>query len=365
MLPSVFVRLERFPIGSSGKIDRDALPVPETNIFVSNVCKNPTTDAERSLVSIWTSVLQQKKIGVSDNFFSIGGHSLLGVQVISRIRDVFSIDLPIKALFDFPTIEELSKEIDRYSPAEIREALPTAPDGVPIPLSYSQQRVWFIENFQGAASDFNIPVVYYFDTLLNAEVVQQCIDVLVDRHEMLRATFINHFGNLRQVVKPRHKCKLIQASIAQQDLRLIIDKEVKHLFQLDTEPAIRFCLYEIDKSSSLLIINQHHIISDDWSIGILLDELQYLYSSFLAKKAPDLAIQTYQYADYSYWQTTGQYKREIERQLTFWKTKLEDCADISLPLDKPRPTDLSSVGASVDFRLSKRETDQLQKFSLT
>ncbi|HEY1016837.1 MAG TPA: amino acid adenylation domain-containing protein [Herpetosiphonaceae bacterium] len=381
MRPAGFIALERFPLTPNGKVDRRALPDPqvaeqrEERAFAA-----PRTDDEAMLAEIWAAVLGHERVGRDDDFFSLGGHSLSSIQVIARIRDLFQVDMPFKTLFETPTIAGLAAEIVslRRDAHQLRLP-PLAPSGLsreqPLPLSFGQQRLWFIDQLTGSAS-YTMALIQQFDGDLDALALRRSLNALVERHEILRARFTLHDGQPAQLIAPTLALALpiddltrLGAAERQAELDRLAADDTQQPFDLATGPLLRARLVRLQPRAHVLILAMHHIISDGWSLGVLMGELAALYAGFAADGGheaapaalPPLAIQ---YADYAVWQRRWLQGDALERQLAYWRAALDGMPTaLDLPTSRPRPPVQSLRGAQHAMRLPDAMLGQLQAFS--
>jgi len=349
MVPNAFVALESFPITPNGKIDRRALPAPNSFYGELETCFiPPRTPMEVAIASIWSEVLCLDKISINDNFFALGGQSFLATQIISRIRNAFSIELPLSHIFESPTVEELSKVVDLHSSASERqnelEFGLTIPSLVPVtnsteyPLSCMQQCIWDSQQKYSDSYAYNSSLIVSFTGTLSAKVLEQCINEVICRHEVLRTNF-KYVGNqVFQVVNPsfRLNLKLIDVQdlalpIREAEIEKLVANEIQQFFDLFAAPPIKAVLLRLASDNHLLIIVMHHIITDGWSINILYQELQSLYHSFLKGQPSPLPQPPFQYRDFIFWEQQVSRERIMEKQLSYWRKKLENAAPPCVP----------------------------------
>jgi len=352
MLPRAFVRLDTLPLTSSGKIDRLALPVTDqARPEIDEAFVAPRTPTEEVLAGIWTTVLGINHIGVHDNFFDLGGHSLLAVQVIARLREVMQMAVPLRALFEAPTVSSLALYIE------------TAPEGehhVPsIPLrprtpremqlaSITQEHFWALDQVFYGLPVFNISYVARLKGALNTAVLGQSFNEIIRRHETLRTTFATVEGRLVQVIAPNWHmplpvidfCALPKIERADKARRLV-EEESRHPFDLTRGPLLRGLLLRFVDQEHLLLVTLHHIIGDGWSLGILTHELAVLYDALADGRPSPLPALPIQYADFVHWQRQWRHNAMLEAQLAYWREQLCDPLPmLELPIDRPRGTDL-------------------------
>ncbi|RYZ35944.1 MAG: amino acid adenylation domain-containing protein, partial [Myxococcaceae bacterium] len=358
MVPAAFMALPALPLTPNGKVDRKALPVPEASQLGASTYVAPETPTEVALAALWSEVLRIPTVGRHDNFFELGGHSLLATQLVSRVRAHFKVELPLRAFFERPTVAALAALIDSFQgpdgtgaslPPLVRAERPEV-----LPLSFAQQRLWFIEQLGTSGTAYSIPVSLKLEGTLDTTALQHAFDELVRRHEVLRTTFRPHEGTPSQVIHPPFPMPVrfvdltsIEAPGARQTeaLRIAAD-EARIPFSLEEGPLVRVLLLKLGPTEHGLALTQHHIISDGWSTGVLVREMGAFYAAFskgLPSPLPELAVQ---YADHSLWQRGWLQGDVLEKQLGYWRDQLDDAAPyLDLPTDHPRPARQSFQGA--------------------
>ncbi len=353
MLPSAFVLLEALPLTPNGKIDRKALPAPNLHAehdaaaFVA-----PRSPSEAVLAALWQQVLPGAPVGVYANFFAAGGHSLLATQLISRIRDAFGVDLPLRSLFETPTIAGLAAQLDTAQ----RHGLPAppplqaAPRSQLLPLSFAQERLWFLEQLAPGSVAYNIPLVLRLHGPLDLVALDASLAALIQRHELLRTSFALHDGQPYQRIAAELTVPLTLRTLSatQGDVvaELVADA-VHHPFDLSTGPLLRLTVLRLADHEHVLILVIHHIIADGWSLDVLLRELVALYQAQLADVPPPLPALPIQYADFAVWQRQWLQGERLDAQLAYWRQKLADVPTVlDLPTDRPRPTIQTFNGAT-------------------
>jgi len=374
MIPEQFVFLDKMPLKANGKIDRGALPAPDQIHSKSEQpYVPPRSPIEEMLVAIWQEVLKVDQIGIHDNFFESGGHSLLAVQLIVRINKQFQTEFPLHLLFEEPTVAGLSRLLAtslEQAPAANTEHIHTITRDLPIPASFAQQRLWFLDQLLGASSLYNIAWGFQLIGKLNATALEQSIGGIVARHEVLRTCFIEQDSEPVQVIRASvpFECTLMDLSALPQknrdsDTQRILDDEANKAFDLKQAPLMRALLLKLSEQEHILLIVIHHIISDGWSRGVLLQELASHYCAFCQSRSPTLPELPIQYADYSVWQRDWLQGDVLERQLGYWKTQLDGLTILELPTDKPRPKQQSYRGARTAIQLPAALTKDLKTLS--
>ncbi len=374
MVPSVFIMLDALPRMSNGKIDRRALPEPDTNRpDIEDEYISPRNPTEELLAVIWCELLGLKQVGIYDNFFKLGGHSLLATQIVSRLRNDFNVDMPLRKLFEMPTVAGLAEEIskltaDKVQPSELVIA-PVSREGK-LPLSYSQQRLWFLNQLEPSSSAYNVTGALRLAGNVNADALEKSITEIIRRHEVLRTTFSTENDEPCQRVHPDAVFALQRVDICkipesqkEDEVQKLAREETSRIFDLTSGPLLRAVLVQLKPGDYVLILSLHHIVSDAWSTGIFNRELSVLYEAFLNRipsALPDLPVQ---YADFAVWQRKWLQGEKLEEQLTFWKNYLRDLTTLDLPTDRPRPAVQTSNGSKQSFQLSGELTKALQDLS--
>ncbi|MEM7353246.1 MAG: amino acid adenylation domain-containing protein, partial [Acidobacteriota bacterium] len=360
MVPSVFVILDTLPLTPNGKVDRDALPAPETASEASRDL--PRTAVEDLLSGIWSEVLGRETVGVEEDFFALGGHSLLATRVVSRIRSTFRTELPVRALFEAPTVAELAAAVEDWLRDERGvEPPPLAPLGraTELPLSFAQQRLWFINQLEPGSSAYNLPSTLRFERALEPATVAAAFGELVRRHESLRTSFPSVAGQPVQRIAPPAPVQLpvvdleglLAADRAMEARRLMV-AEATRPFDLARGPVLRHGLLRQGSADWVLWVTMHHIASDGWSMEILTDEVSTLYEALSAGRPSPLAELPIQYADYSAWQRDWLSGDVLAGEIDHWRRQLAGApAVLELPTDRPRPAVMSYRGDVRSLRL--------------
>jgi nonribosomal peptide synthetase DhbF len=349
MIPSRFVILDALPLTSSGKLDRRLLPAPGAHIDD----EPPETPTEVRLAAIWREVLRVKQTGKSADFFGLGGQSLLALQVVARVRDVFHIELPLKALFDLPILRMLAARIDQALAAgEARGIPPIVPmkwDG-PAPLSYSQERMWLIQSLNPTNTAYNMGAALWIRGSVDVAALSDSFDDLLLRHEILRSRIRLIEDRPHQVIEPLRAGTLhfddlrAHADAKAEALRRVND-DLRRIFDLGNEPVIRARLLQTSEDTFLFAIALHHIAGDQWSMGIFGRELAALYNHRRGGSNPQLEPLPMSYRDFAHWQRNGAGASGLDRQLRFWTRQLANLPTVDLPVDFTRPRVWTMSGA--------------------
>ncbi|MEI7257015.1 condensation domain-containing protein, partial [Dickeya dadantii] len=356
MLPSAFVRLDALPLTPNGKLDRHALPAPDQGAVVSRDYEAPAGEIETVLAQIWQDVLGVARVGRHDHFFELGGHSLLAVQLAARVRQALAIEMPLQALFATPRLIDLAQRLSGMDKAA-HTLIPVAERTERLPLSFAQQRLWFLAQFDAAASQaYHMPAALRLTGMLDRQALQRALNQLVARHEGLRTRFVVHDGQAwQQVDAPEsgfalscRDLRMLDPGLRDERLAALAAEEARAPFDLSRGPLIRAHLLQVADDEHLLLLTQHHIISDGWSIGILVREFSALYQAALRQLPDPLPPLPIQYADYAVWQRQTVQGERLNTALDFWRSQLMGApALLDLPTDRPRPAVQSYAGAEV------------------
>ncbi|WP_164003073.1 non-ribosomal peptide synthetase, partial [Pyxidicoccus caerfyrddinensis] len=375
MVPAAFVELPSLPLTPNGKVDRKALPLPDPAATdAGRDFEAPRTPVEEVLATLWAQVLGVPRVSLSDNFFDLGGHSLLAMQVLGRVRTAFGVDVPLRALFETPTVAALAPLVE----AALRDGTtPTAPALVPVPregllpLSFAQQRLWLLDRLEPDSPLYNVPAAVHLEGPLNATALEQALRALVQRHEALRTTFPSIEGQAHQAIAPElavhlHTVQLHapDESAWRDEVQRLAKREAQTPFDLGRGPLLRATLLRRSEQEHVLLLTLHHIVSDGWSLGVLIRELGALHGAFLADRAPSLPSLPIQYADYAMWQRQWLSGDVLKTQLAWWKQHLAGAPPaLELPTDRPRPSMRSHRGSVLPVVLPRELTSALTALS--
>jgi amino acid adenylation domain-containing protein len=388
MVPAAFVALPALPRTANGKVDRQALPAPGSprGAAVSGGVA-PSGPVEEALAAIWTDVLSLDRVGAEDNFFALGGHSLLAARVISRLRTTFEVDVPLRDLFEAPTLAGLAARVEAAqrilrsgTAAPAPPLVPLAPvlRRGPLPLSFAQQRLWFIDQLEPGSPVYNIPVVLRAEGPLDAGVLARALGEILCRHEALRTVFALRDGAPVQVIQPAAAFSLplvdlsgLPESRREPQALALAGEEARRPFDLGGsrgEPLLRGVLLRLADSLAttdhVAALTMHHIASDGWSMGILVREVMVLYMQSAAGRPSPLPELPVQYADFAVWQRSWLQGEVLENELAYWRRQLAGLPPLlELPADRPRPAVQSFQGASRPLRLPAGLTRQVQALS--
>ncbi|AFZ33306.1 non-ribosomal peptide synthetase (plasmid) [Gloeocapsa sp. PCC 7428] len=366
MIPAAYVTLDKLPLTPNGKIDRRALPSAEVQLQPNQYIA-PRNPIEEILAEIWAETLELAQVGIEDNFFELGGHSLLATRVISQVRRMFGIELPLRRLFETPTIAELALEI-----ATTKSASPlveiTRVDRQEIVLSFAQQRQWFLSQLHPESAFYNIFAALQIDGELDIAILQRSLNEVLARHEVLRTAVRTIEGQpIVQISSttlefPLLDLSALPASTQAIQARKIIEQEAQQPFKLDQPPLLRVKLLRLDQSHALLL-TLHHIAADAWSMGVLVREIVHLYQAYRHDTPPRLLPLPIQYADFAAWQR--QWLQNVQQtQLNYWRQQLQGAnALLELPTDYPRPPVQTGRGGKCRFQLSQELSLALKRLS--
>ena len=371
MVPSAWKILKQLPLTSSGKVDRRSLPAPDRGEAVVNDEEAPSTELECRLAEIWLAVLPVNQIGVRDNFFERGGHSLLAMRAVLEIRKQLGFEISVRSVFENPTIRELAVALGGASVLPPLPRLTSLPQDQPQPLSFAQRRLWFLWEYESEPAVYNLPFQMKLDGRLIIDHLHQTLQYLVDRHASLRTNFRVIDGSPMQLIAPQRTLELPitdLSDVPQPDrdarVRSIVGEEARHEFDLRSQMLFRAHLVKISEQRHVLVLNMHHIVSDGWSIGILLNSIGVIYRAFCEGRVIQLPQLPIQYADYARWQQQWLRGEVLTRLLDYWKQQLRDAPRmLALPTDRPRPSQQSYRGGCVEVALSSERCRGLNRMS--
>ena len=374
MVPSAFIFLDSLPLTPNGKLNRKALPAPDQSRSESGrIYRAPRSPVEELLAGILAGVLKVDQVGIHDNFFELGGHSLMATQVVSRLTKAFQMELPLRSLFESPTVAGLAKCIEegrrkeKYLP--VASILPIAKTG-DLPLSFAQQRLWFLDQLEPNSSVYNVPRGLRFKGPLDLGALARSLNEIVQRHEALRTTFSMLKGRPVQRISPSMRIALpvidlsyLPENECEEEARRITNEEAQRLFNLERGPLARSVLLHLGSEDHILLLTLHHIVSDDWSMDVLYRELSALYSAFFNGKPSPLETLPIQYANFAQWQREWLQGDVLGTQLGYWEKQLENVQTLQLPTDRPRPAVQSYRGARQSIVLSSELSEALRTLS--
>ncbi|MGF7198108.1 amino acid adenylation domain-containing protein [Pseudomonas sp. RC10-4-2] len=351
MVPAHLMLLERMPLTVNGKLDRQALPQPDASLS-QQAYRAPGSELEQRIAAIWSEILGVERVGLDDNFFELGGHSLLATRVISRVRQEQQLDASLKALFERPVLEAFAQGLERTTDAV--STIPLADRQQPLALSFAQERQWFLWQLEPESAAYHIPSALRLRGRLDVDALQRSFDSLVARHETLRTRFRLEGGRSYQQVQPAVSVSIEREQFGEEGLIERIQAIVVQPFDLERGPLLRVNLLQLAEDDHVLVLVQHHIVSDGWSMQVMVEELVQLYAGYSQGLDVVLPALPIQYADYALWQRSWMEAGEKERQLAYWTGLLGgEQPVLELPFDRPRPARQSHRGAQLGFELSR------------
>ncbi len=370
MVPSAFVLLEKFPLTPNGKIDRKALPSPsyESVPSAANLVE-PRTAAEKAVAAIWCDILKVEKVGAESNFFDVGGHSLLAIRAVSRIRDQFQIDLPPRTFFANATVAAVAREIDQAKGiAAPIQKIPRRKQEGPCPLSFAQERLWFLDQLASGSPVYNIVDIVEFPGPSDPALIKRALEELVDRHEILRTSFSERDGDPVQTVFPSMNLSLSELDLSslgsaakEAEWIRIAREQGRKSFDLAKPPLFHATLVHLGQQQHLLLLALHHIVADEWSMEIFHRDLNSIYEALAGNRASPLAPLPIQYSDFAAWQREWLAGDVLDRQAAYWKKQLAGAPTVlELPTDKPRPAVQAFRGAAEVLRFPRELSEPLK-----
>lgn len=343
MMPAAFVVMELMPLTPNGKVDRNVLSALEhENPTTEETFVAPRTPQEEMMANIWRVVFGLKQVGVYDNFFELGGHSLLAMQIISRLRHEFQWELSLSELFKTPTVAGLAAGLAKNGHAKSPAEITRSERKGSLPLSFAQQRLWFLHQLEPGSTAYHIPMAIRLTGWLDVKALQKSLQAIIQRHEILRTTFASVEGSPSQVVVPAGPMdwKIVDLSNnppqeREAEIQRVVEKESVRGFDLARGPLIRFALLRVGAEENVLFLVLHHIISDGWSMGVFFSELGKLYDAYFTRTPAALPALTIQYADFAQWQRKTIQGKALEADCHYWKEKLAGApASLALPADR-------------------------------
>ncbi|CAL2088803.1 non-ribosomal peptide synthase/polyketide synthase [Tenacibaculum sp. 190524A02b] len=352
MVPSIWVELDEMPLTANGKIDRKSLPEPDLSELSSREYVAPSNDVEEKLVKIWETLLGVNKVGVYDDFFELGGHSLLATRLVSMIRTILKVEISIRDVFQYTTISSLGAHISAQPKGAMLPTIVASERPLRIPLSFSQERLWFLDQLQGTLA-YHMPIVLRLEGVIDATILEQSFKKVIARHEVLRTNILSEEGYGYQEVMSVDNWSLAQETIEEESIEESIKEFIAVPFDLSNDYKLRACLYDLGNNKYILACVLHHIANDGWSEDILINEFTTIYSALDSKIEIPLPELNIQYADYAIWQRKYFEGEVLENQLSYWEQKLRGTSVLALPTDYNRPLTQSTEGSSVSLRLNE------------
>jgi amino acid adenylation domain-containing protein len=370
MVPAAFVHMDTLPVNPNGKLDRRALPAPDADAFAAAAYEAPLGEMEEALAAIWSELLGAERVGRRDDFFALGGYSLLAVRVISRVREALGVEAEIRDLFVRPVLADFAAGLRTAARAEATAIAPVERSG-PLALSFAQQRLWFIEQMKGVGAAYHIPTRLRLRGDLDRGALVRALDRIVARHEALRTTFptVNSEPVQRVARVEESGFRLVEHDLhasadAEDELRRLVREETSEPFDLAHGPLVRGRLVRMAADDHVLLLTMHHIVSDGWSMGVLHRELGTLYAAFARGEPDPLPPLPVQYADYAAWHRRWVQGPVLEAQAEYWTQTLAGAPELlELPTDRPRPPKQDFTGASVKVELDEALAAALKTLS--
>ncbi len=371
MVPAAVVTLPTLPRTPNGKIDRKALPAP---VFEARAAARvaPRDPVEEAIASVWREVLGLDAVGVHESFFDLGGHSLTAMQVLARVRETFGVAVPVRRLFEAPTIAGLAAAVatERAAGRPALAPLVREPRGGEIPLTFAQERLWFLHYFDDASAAYHLPGAVRLRGALDEAALERALAELVRRHESLRTRFEESDGRPVQRVDPpgafvleRRDVSALPVDAREAEAQRVCLEVARRPFDLSRGPVFRAACVGLSPDDHVVAVVLHHIVADGWSLGLLVSELSALYDAFARGEASPLAEPAWQYADVAGWQRRLLSGAELERQLGYWKARLAGVTPLALPTDLPRPAEQTFRGAAHVFGLSPERATAVRAFA--
>ncbi|WP_275423528.1 condensation domain-containing protein, partial [Dactylosporangium siamense] len=354
MVPAVFMELTALPLNRNGKVDRAALPAVTASRPVSGFVA-PVGPVQEVLAGVWAELLGVDRVGAVDNFFALGGHSLLATRVVSRVRSLFGVEVPVAAVFDAPTVAGLAGVVEAAS-GVVAPAVVPVERGERLPLSFAQQRLWFLHQLDPDSVEYNLPMPIPLSGGLDVEALAGALTSLIARHEVLRTRLVPDADGVPwQVIDAApERFDLSVVELAAGEVGAWLDADAAVPFDLGAGPLFRATLLRIAEDEHVLALAMHHVVGDEWSAGIVQRELDVLYAG---GAAPELPVQ---YADFAVWQRRWLTGEVLEGQLGYWRDKLGEAPTLELPADRPRPAVRSSEGAAIGFTVPAEVVERLR-----
>ncbi|MCP3738294.1 amino acid adenylation domain-containing protein [Rossellomorea sp. BNER] len=355
MIPSFIKEIRQIPLMPNGKVDRKALPLPD-RLERKTTYVPPATEMERQLVEIWEQVLGADFVGVTDHFFTIGGHSLKVIQLVAMIHKKLQVDLPVHVIFEHPTIRQLAFYLEEKEQTEFQGIQP-APSQPNYPVSSAQKRMFVLQQMELSSTHYNLPGAIIIEGECDDQRLEQAIQSLIERHESLRTSFELVDGEPVQMIHPKISFTLPVRKITEKDVKSVVNQFIRP-FSLDQTPLFRVELFQIEVKKHLLLIDLHHIITDGVSTDVMLNDLSKIYGG---ESLPDLRIQ---YKDFAVWQQEWMQSEHCRRQEKYWLDSFSDeIPDLELPTDYVRPEVQNFAGSHESFVLNDELTRSLKKLA--
>jgi amino acid adenylation domain-containing protein len=374
MVPAAYVQLEALPLTPSGKLDRKALPAAEGEAYAQGTYEPPQGEMEEQLAEMWQELLGVERVGRQDRFFELGGHSLLAMRLQSRIRKVFGVELPIGILFAAPALRQLAQALTKADMTgkqnSISSITPVSREGA-LPLSFAQQRLWFLDQLHPNSSAYNIPYTMRMKGVLNVDATREALSEIVKRHEVLRTTFVKTREGPVQLVQRGTEFRLEVedlggVALEEREAEMLhrLQAEADRPFDLESGPVLRARILQLEKEDHVLQVVIHHIATDGWSEHILLQEFASLYAAFAMGQPSPLAEMKLQYGDFAVSQRQWLKGEVLAGQVEYWRKELHGMHLLDLPVDS-RGTGVEQNARDVPFRLTAELTENIKQLSIS
>ncbi|HYC29201.1 MAG TPA: condensation domain-containing protein, partial [Chitinophagaceae bacterium] len=368
MLPSELIAIRQLPLTGNGKVDRRFLGARE-DAYRGNVLSYtaPRTKEEAAIAFVWQELLGSERIGIHDNFFEAGGHSLLATRVVSAIRRKLEAELTIRELFLYPTVALLAHHLRRTGDTAVLPAITAEPRPAQTPLSFSQERLWFIHQLEGSIQ-YHIPAVLRLKGALDTAALSNALQTIINRHEVLRTVIVQQGNEPCQSVLEKNSWQMHllnneATNTSREQLLPLVQRLIDDPFDLGRDHMLRAHLMRLQKDEHLLVIVLHHIAADGWSISIIVNELAELYNAYTQKKEPVLKELPIQYADFAIWQRKYFSGEALNARLAYWKQKLQGVVPLEMPTDHVRPAVQSARGGAVMLTADRQLVKALREIS--
>jgi amino acid adenylation domain-containing protein len=368
MVPASITVLAKMPLTPNGKIDRKALPEPD--LTIDAYPQAPRTETEQLLCHLWTQVLGIEVTSTQSHFFAAGGHSLSATQLVSRIRASFGVEMPLRMIFDHALLQEQAEWLEKQQRGLELPSIKPRVQNEPLVLSFAQQRLWFLAQLEGQSATYNMPAAWHLSGKLNETALQHALLTLIQRHDSLRLCFPESHGNATvqriDVYNPLNITDLRELSSTEQQRQIAewITNHAQTPFNLNTGPLLRFHLLKLGQQEQILLFNIHNIISDGWSMAVLVQDFNQLYNAYTKNQTPHISKLPFQYSDYAAWQRNWLQGEILEQQLSFWIDKLAGAPELlELPTDYPRPAIMRYQGKLLQSTLDSDLTRRIKHFS--
>jgi amino acid adenylation domain-containing protein len=379
MIPAVFVFLPAIPVNSNGKMDRKALPAPQDSDLHRQDYVAPRNDVEQTLCQLWQQILGIKQLGVHEDFFALGGHSLLAIRLISLVRQSMALEVPLRVLFEYPTVAGFAAALPGYNGRVLMPVINVADRTVDLPLSFAQQRLWFIDQLGQGSAQYNMPAAYQVSGAFDVDAAELAISRIISRHEVLRTVYTAQQSGAVQCIEPsfaftitRHDLQALPEDDRKAQLQGLLNEDAQQPFDLTCDLMLRASFVMLaqgelasgQSQEGVLLFNMHHIASDGWSMNVLVKEFIEQYQAIVGGQPNPLKPLDIQYADFALWQQQWLQGDVLQSQLDYWQQQLADVPMVhSLMLDHPRPQVKQHVGGIVRGHLPSVVATPLQQLA--